>query len=830
MRLMTEGHRQSPRRARGRAIGITLISATLTLFSHVFAALPLAAAPPAGAGAASSSTGSAPTAQPPVIPLSLPVVAHCTRSRCSLKLQGCDSADQFRPDIKGLWTPKENCLLSRAYNEARWSDVQTIVRDFLSDLDCKDETGKEWKVTPGYYSALFFNEGAAQAPAVARVLVHFPDHDPEIFGNRVGRFDMYDLQLLPDLGIAVTTVYQASTSPNAAISQIPGVLTQVAGASKGVPAPLVIAPTTTSGAGSQPPPLVIAKNLSRVFETQAIHSLAELTDRGKEVGLQPEEELEVAPSAESATFAIGRVNSPPAFKRGGLATASVVPQVSVTDQLLYSPTLERYVLAGLQARTALFDSQLQGSQGCANCSAGPGLVAKVNNALVEGYRRCTALQVALLPTKDNMQNGLLVTAQVSDALGNPVRKRDFQAAFTLIPVGGGAVVPCPVVDPPLVPSAVPGSLPPGPQPIWQGLCVGPIAPGPYLVNVTIRAADELATSAPPRGSGTAAIVVGAGTPGGLMGSLMVGNPTSSLGPPVTLSYGLQDEAANSTDGTQALRVKIYRNPPNASATPELDERASVALTKGSGSGSIAIDSDAIGPGSFTAVLYDPVAKPLAAVVFAVSAGGSSAQAAGGAATPSGSGCLQAVFQSLRYVEGAYYESQQLQQDAANLYSSYTALFSMSTGQPSSAPPSSPTQYTFGNLTRWSFSLGVAGIAGSFLNKPATVTMNMVEPNPPTPVLTFVTADLHIRPYDETRFSPTPEERIRLLTGVAITPSAGLVVGLGCELIRGLSLEGGSAFLLSNVLPNGETFKTDTSNKTSLGFYGRLFFGLGYSFQ
>ncbi|HVT14990.1 MAG TPA: hypothetical protein VHQ90_02265 [Thermoanaerobaculia bacterium] len=148
-----------------------------------------------------------------------------------------------------------------------------------------------------------------------------------------------------------------------------------------------------------------------------------------------------------------------------------------------------------------------------------------------------------------------------------------------------------------------------------------------------------------------------------------------------------------------------------------------------------------------------------------------------------------------------------------------------------------TQYSFGKLTRWSFSLGVSGMFASAFGARAKVTssnnMNMFVPDPPSPALTFVTADFHPKLYDETTFSPTRAERWRVMIGAAITPNAGIVLGGGYELIRGLSFEGGGALLLGNVLPPGAKFSDPATGKalhTRIGFFGKLFVGLGYSFQ
>ena len=190
-----------------------------------------------GGGGGSQGSG-AQSPQSPVIPLDLKVVATCYSRRdpalISDRYKECQSFwVQSRQDfgtgaaldIPSLWTPMENCELSLAYSKEQWPDVQEIVKRFLCDLQCANAPGYQdvstaSDMTPcckkgdkacqlllkgeahlplgAYYSALFLNQAQA-APALTRVLFHQPS--PEVYGNRVGAFKLYDLQLLPDLGI-----------------------------------------------------------------------------------------------------------------------------------------------------------------------------------------------------------------------------------------------------------------------------------------------------------------------------------------------------------------------------------------------------------------------------------------------------------------------------------------------------------------------------------------------------------------------------------------------------------------------------------------------------
>jgi hypothetical protein len=167
---------------------------------------------------------------------------------------------------------------------------------------------------------------------------------------------------------------------------------------------------------------------------------------------------------------------------------------------------------------------------------------------------------------------------------------------------------------------------------------------------------------------------------------------------------------------------------------------------------------------------------------------------------------------------------------SQLYASYIGLAT----QPQPASAAAATQYTFGRLTRFGFSLGAAGILKTSLNKPVKVNTanNTIVDAPLTELLTFVALDYHPWPYDETRFSPSLAERFRFFGGISATPDAGLVAGLGVEILRGLTLEGGYGLLLANVLRTGEMVggQAAPKNPTPRGKLGVLFIGIGYSLQ
>lgn len=94
---------------------------------------------------------------------------------------------------------------------------------------------------------------------------------------------------------------------------------------------------------------------------------------------------------------------------------------------------------------------------------------------------------------------------------------------------------------------------------------------------------------------------------------------------------------------------------------------------------------------------------------------------------------------------------------------------------------------------------MGGLFGAYLGAPAktmpsgsgAIVMNLFIRNPPSPALTFAAVDWHPWRYDETTFAPTWQERLRGIIGVAITPNAGPVVGVGFGLLRGVSIEAGA---------------------------------------
>ncbi len=200
---------------------------------------------------------------------------------------------------------------------------------------------------------------------------------------------------------------------------------------------------------------------------------------------------------------------------------------------------------------------------------------------------------------------------------------------------------------------------------------------------------------------------------------------------------------------------------------------------------------------------------------------------GDAATPTGAACLAAVIPKL-----SLGTDQSLTFGVESLFSTYVALLSLA----ASAEPIPPqtTQLTLGHLTRFAFTLGVAGIVRDYVHQPVkVVSMFYAKDGPATP-LTYVGLDIHPARYDETRFSPTWQERFRLFVAAALAPAPGLVGGVGFGLFRGLAIEAGTGVLASSVLPSGDKLgdmvKASGQNPTPRKATVPLFFGLGYSFQ
>jgi hypothetical protein len=192
----------------------------VSCFALAFAFLLAPPALLAAGGGAAGPSGSGPgggggAAQPqtPPIPLRMDLIGGC-------KAPGHD------------WTATDNLELSRLYNDGDWPQVQEKLSKFIGKMKCDDSTvpkkqPAQHEFTDGApFSVVFLNE-ALEAPVLTRVLVQKPE--PEVFGNRVAGFKLYDFQLFADSRLLVTSRYQASTGPNPLLAQVPSVVSQLSG-------------------------------------------------------------------------------------------------------------------------------------------------------------------------------------------------------------------------------------------------------------------------------------------------------------------------------------------------------------------------------------------------------------------------------------------------------------------------------------------------------------------------------------------------------------------------------------------------------------------------
>ena len=872
-----------------------------------------------GGGGGSQGSG-AQSPQSPVIPLDLKVVATCYSRRdpalISDRYKECQSFwVQSRQDfgtgaaldIPSLWTPMENCELSLAYSKEQWPDVQEIVKRFLCDLQCANAPGYQdvstaSDMTPcckkgdkacqlllkgeahlplgAYYSALFLNQAQA-APALTRVLFHQPS--PEVYGNRVGAFKLYDLQLLPDLGILATSRYQATTAPNPLAAQLSSFLSQAAGGAKSVAAPPVALPLIPSPTRAGKATfadladqlathqdemkgvkveLEAAKQLTfdldKSVQQSATEKMKDLQARIDE--LSQEIKIVKAKMAAIPRLAIRQVDLPRAFKAVGFNVTSVVPQATPTDQLAFTLPLQSYLLAAFQERAVQEDTTAFGvwhcpeGQKCTQTpSTDPGPVATFNRQLEDRYLKCQPppSPPTLTLTAPPVAGGkATVTMRQTDASGQVLQTAGKIAAFEWqridVPPDPNQIYSCALASPA--------------RNEWTATCGLGTTKGLLAIRGVVASAGDPALPDPPRlCTGTPPSALPAAT------SVLVPSPIANLDATLLLSDARPAPGATLnaeyrlrwTAGTpQPLKIQIATFDPCGNALPAweatLPPAASTSGTTQISTSSVAGDHTAL----LQVALQNAAWKPQSAVPFKIAAAGgtgSPGSANGQAPAAPSASCLQGATDNFNYVAGDLAGSQQLAMDLADFYTSYSTLIALASpnqqgggqGSQSNAPP--PTQYTLGKLTHWGFSLAVGGLVGAFLGTPAktaTVTppktatnptpspSNLFERNPPSPALIFAAVDYHPVAYNETTFSPTWQERLRVFGGFAINPNAGVVLGGGYGLWRGLSLETGAAFLLGDLLPANQRFSAPTQDaiNTRRGLFGRFFFTLGYSLQ
>jgi hypothetical protein len=375
--------------ARGVTTSTNYVLPALTL------ALAMALAPPAsfaaGGGAASPSSsgsggggGGAAQPQTPPIPLRMDLIGGC-------KAPGND------------WTTADNLELSRLYNDGDWPHVQEKLNTFISKVTCEDSTVSKKKPARhtfpdgAPFSVVFLNE-ALEAPVLTRVLVQKPE--PEVFGNRVAGFSLYDLQLFADSRLLVTSRYQASTGPNPLLAQVPSVVSQLSG---GIGAALK--PTGAVGGG-------------RAVEAKAVQA-------------------KCAPGQCQTIYVVHLVHLPKPFKAWD---SSVIPQVTVSDQLS-SAVAVTYLLQSLADRSDTSPACRKAREDAQSVNAPGKIVGAVTMA--DGKTRvqgATVLVLAVGPAQpaacggpvakvNNSLRGAFLTGCSPPLLTSPVILTDLNGGF-----------------------------------------------------------------------------------------------------------------------------------------------------------------------------------------------------------------------------------------------------------------------------------------------------------------------------------------------------------------------------------------------------------------
>jgi hypothetical protein len=787
-----------PARRTSRCCGLggNLASLVLTL------ALALLTSTAAGA-AGSSSTASSSSGSGSPFPAKVEDFADCTLSSPG-------------------WGQEQNQKLSAAFNEERWTEdvrrkevgkepvknesgVQEIVADVIERLSCKGSKSHaqidKINLSKFYFSVLFFDE-SSQPPALARVVVHSYDGSwklvdppgtdkPEVYGSRIGDFELYDLRLLPE-GFLVASQYQVGTSSNPLITQIPGVIGQLAGGVK--PSGIVPVPAAPSSPGNA----AVAGGAAQMLAPNAFKLL--LVEPKIEAPALPPTECEKMvsdmPSCELAEavgqqqrFLIRRVSVPLAFQPNLLRQPSVIPQVSITDQLVFSSQLESYVLASLRHRAMDADGQLA-------LRKLPPKVVSLEERLFKAYYGCRVhISTDLAATAAGAPRYLV--ARVLNPAGGPPLP-DLCVGFDLKTLDGAEVASRKVRLPKPLLAGTPQTV------CWAA----PVAAsGNYLGTAEVF--DEQRSKREPKvevEDAVAAAVFAIPAPNvQLSGALTPSAPAPNWGDPFSLAF-----AVRSDQDLQGITVTIF----DSATGKRLDDPRKVTrkLPKDmDASGSFVFSTAKIGLGTRFAVLEAALTAtqsvPVASAGFRV-VGGMPGTQVGASSVAPGPACLVVDDSSL----GDDKRSQEAAVAYGDLAAAYSWLLAQATPPPAAAP--APTTYTMGKLTRYAFSLGVAGMFQPNFHRP---------PSELTTPLSWVAVDIHPLRYDETRFSPDFRERLRAFLGIAITPNIGVVGGWGIGLFRGLTAEGGFALLLTTV-------EKPHSAATYRGPLGAWFVGLGYSLQ
>ncbi|MGE5360079.1 MAG: hypothetical protein ACM3NQ_13760, partial [Bacteroidales bacterium] len=103
------------------------------------------------------------------------------------------------------------------------------------------------------------------------------------------------------------------------------------------------------------------------------------------------------------------------------------------------------------------------------------------------------------------------------------------------------------------------------------------------------------------------------------------------------------------------------------------------------------------------------------------------------------------------------------------------------------------------------------------------------------LLTAVVVNLHPWPYQASAQRQSWRERLRTFAGVTITPDFGLAAGIGCSVVRGLSVNAGAAVMWTNAVRADQVGEPipDSANKNrpfALKTAVVGLFGLSYVFK
>jgi hypothetical protein len=708
------------------------------------------------------------------------------------------------------WTQAKNYDLSTAFNRNDWDGVEGLIANFFATLKCtrlpvqrtatdkrqdrkqrpaRDGSGAlEDLVTDDAYLSVLFLDETLPTPTLERVVFHWynglwrcvPGKDsdlPEVYSSRIGAYEFYELRLLP-AGVFAVTQYNVGTSPNTLVTQIPGALTTVA-AKVIIPGPAAAA--AGGGAeGSIPKasPLELF-GLKEVIKTAP--SAAPAPPTFTECDDIPSKPF---PLPKAATiFDVRRIMVPRAFRlRIPWVVPSVIPTVSITDQLPLSGPLEDYLLTVQRNR----DAAVTGAD-------------EIERRLFAAYVHCRmpiGLDVSTDAASYSTTQLPVVIARVRFPAAVIAVARRLLLHFTVTPSAGGT----PVLD-----TFKPLPYPPPKGPIAVCPRLGMLAVGIYQARVDV-VEDPYSAVPPPIASANTVFSV----------DTSKHDPESLVLQSYSVPLGTALMVAPIVSTFETGRLKIL----DVASGNELMSIATSDVAKNPWS----IDTSRLGVGDRLAVVEDKdnnATTVYARTEFTIT---ERAPALAAVTPAAGAACLALDDDILSKIYG----SQATTSLFTDLYSTYAGLLTLAS--PTGGPAPTPAQYTLGPLTRFSLSLGIGASTGTFIHTPAA---------PPTQPASWIALDIHPWAYDETRYSPTLAERFRFFTGLALTPDVGVVAGAGFGLVRGLSLEGGVGTLIGTIksdptqpacTPMRSNHHMCPSAPTARQALGIAFVGLGYSLQ